>query len=233
MTMRHTWPRTSGLCSGFPISAPLAIFAPTQQDGISDSCARQGRQPRPSGCRLPRLPQLTRGARGGRGRAPALLCLSVVLVAAAFWPWAGRYTSFGLDLERKDECGVRCDFVRLRWPGDGSVVACVETTHRLEASGPVVPWDLGARFLCDAPPVRADGLAERLGFHWVLHRPGDGEPPPIVAGSESALAVGVPHWFVIVVAAVLAQRLGRRARRITSSISDPADGIRATTTRTR
>ncbi len=185
----------------------------------------------PLQCRLPRPPQLTRGSRRA-GAAPARACLSAVLIAA-FWPWAGRYTSFGLDLERKDERGVRCDFVRLRWPGDGSVVACVETTHRPEASGPVVPWDLGARFLCDAPTVRAEGLAERLGFRCVLHRPGDGETPPIVAGSESAIAVGVPHWFGIVVAAVLAHRLGRRARRVTSSLSGPADGTRSTTTRTR
>jgi hypothetical protein len=143
-------------------------------------------------------------------RRAARWVLGVALAALVWWPLGCRYTSFGLDLECERDGRVDCTFYRLRWPGDGSVALAWIAEHRAVASGPLEPFDLGASFLQPAPDLRPDGFWQRHGFWWVAVEPGAGPAPPIVAGADRALLVGVPHWAVVVVLLVAAASLQRR-----------------------
>lgn len=122
--------------------------------------------------------------------------------ALATWPIAHRYTSFGVDRERLDGARVRCDFWRVRWPGDGSLAAGVETTWR--DGGPIAACDLGGRFLLPAHELAPRDAGERAGFWCVRHAGAAAAAPPIVAGAERAFLIAVPHWLVVVATAVVA-----------------------------
>lgn len=149
------------------------------------------------------------------------LVRSAVSAAAAalllWWPFAYRYTSFGLDCECAQGGGVEQTFWRLRWPGDGSVALAFLVEHRAADSGSLEPFDLGGSFLQAAAELRAEGFWQRHGFWWVRVNAATGPAPPIVAGADCALLVGVPHWLLVAVAALVAARLWLRA-------SPPAGG---------
>lgn len=136
--------------------------------------------------------------------------LVIALAALGWWPLACRYTSFGLDLECERDGRIDCTCCRLRWPGDGSVALAWIVEHRASDSGPLEPFDLGGAFLQPAPELHAAGFWQRHGFWWVDVAPGAGAAPPIVAGADRALLVGVPHWAVVALLLVAGASLQRR-----------------------
>ena len=136
-------------------------------------------------------------------------CVAITLLAS--WPFAHRYTSFGLDLETRDAGRVRCTYWRVRWPRDGSLVFAHIVEHREVGSGPVEPFDLGGRFLQRAVPVPTDGVWQEQGFWWIDVDAANGPVPPIVAGADRAWLVGVPHWLVALAAVVMAAWMNGRS----------------------
>lgn len=106
--------------------------------------------------------------RASMRRLGRLAAVSAALATLAFWPFAWRYTSFGFDLERADAEGVRCDWWRVRWPGDGTVGVLHEVTMRPRSDGPIESFDVGGALFVEPPPP---GAADCLRFavpHWAL-----------------------------------------------------------------
>jgi len=121
----------------------------------------------------------------GERRGLRFTAVVLAVLALLTWPFASRYTSFGIDTERDVGDHVRCDFWRVRWPGDGRVGVVHETTVRVPDGRPVDAFDLGGVFWCrDAPP-----------------------------GAGDAMAVAVPHWLLVVVTAALAVVVTRGGKR--------------------
>ncbi len=137
------------------------------------------------------------------------LAIGGAIVAVLSWPFAYRYTSLGLDLERQQDGRIGCTFYRLRWPGDGSVALAWIVEHRELASGALEPFDLGARFLQPVPGLAANGFWQQHGFWWVCVDE-RAPAPPIVAGADRALRIGIPHWLVVAVSFALLLLTRRR-----------------------
>lgn len=140
--------------------------------------------------------------RGAVRRCARVAAWSATAAALLAWPFAYRFSSFGIDRERADGARVRCDFWRVRWPGDGSVALCLETTWR--DGGDITAWDLGGRFLWPPRDLAPCDRMQRAGFWWVDHTGPAGAAPPIVAGAERAFLVAVPHWLVALATATCA-----------------------------
>lgn len=132
----------------------------------------------------------------------------VALALLACWPLAWRYSSFGIDLEHPAGDSVECVFYRLRWPGDGSVCVARVVEHRAPEGRPLEPWDLGGAFLRPAPDLHPATTWQRLGF-WCFDIAAGEPAPAIVAGADSAVIVGVPHWLLVVIALALCCRRRR------------------------
>jgi len=141
-----------------------------------------------------------------RWLATALAC-----AALASWPLAYHYTSFGLDLERLQDGRVCGTFYRWRWPGDGSLTLARLVEHREPGEHRLEPCDLGGSFWQPAPDLAAEGFWQRHGFWWVVVGPTSAAVPPIVAGADRALLVGVPHWLLVLATVAAAVRLHVRA----------------------
>ena len=93
---------------------------------------------------------------------------SVVLTLAGYF----RYTSIGLDFERRVEDGsVSYYFVRIRWPGDGSVWIGGERTRLTELKREPQAVDLGATLFARARPSTPRTVWNRMGF-WLVREPG-------------------------------------------------------------
>jgi len=152
-------------------------------------------------------PTEPRGRRAVRRASILAACLGL-----AAWPFAFRYTSVGLDFERGDGDVVRQTFVRLLWPGDGSVALAWIAEHRDVGSGAVEPWDLGGALLEPAPRFAADGFWQQCGFHWLDADAQRAPVPALVAGADRAVLVGAPHGLFVAAAAALAAWLHRRRR---------------------
>lgn len=118
---------------------------------------------------------LPRRSERGR-RVPRNVALVVAAATLGFWPFAARYTSFGIDTEHEDGDRIRCDWWRVRWPGDGRVGLLHEVTWRPHDARPVERFDLGGAFLRD-------------------------EAPP---GAGAALALAVPHWLLVIATTAIA-----------------------------
>jgi hypothetical protein len=136
------------------------------------------------------------------------------LTAAAFWPFTGRYTSFGCEWERHDGGVVHGEYWRLRWPSDGAIVVARLTESRPARTDDVAGFDVGGTFLQPPRPVGADGFWSAHGFWWVSTNAASGPMPAIVAGTERAAVVGIPHWLLTIsLASAAACHEWRRARR--------------------
>ncbi len=141
-----------------------------------------------------------------------LLVLLLVLLAA--WPLTYRYTSFGLDLDTVEGSVVDSRLVRLRWPGDGSVLVGWIDEHRPATSSEHGGTDLGGDFLRPARPMQPQSLWNRLGFWWVDTEAARGDAPSDAAPRADRVAlVGLPHWLLLLLALVAALLARRRAAR--------------------
>ena len=94
--------------------------------------------------------------------------IALAVAAVGLWPFATCYTSFGLDTERAVDGQVRCDWWRVRWPGDGSVGLCHETALRERGGGPIERWDLGGVFFANTAPPGARDAMQLVMPHWLL-----------------------------------------------------------------
>lgn len=92
----------------------------------------------------------------------------LVLTLAGYF----RYTSIGLDFERRVEDGsLSYYFVRIRWAGDGSVWIGGERTRLTESKREPQAVDLGATFFAPPRAMMSRTAWNRMGF-WLVREPG-------------------------------------------------------------
>ncbi len=134
-----------------------------------------------------------------------LISLVVSLTILASWGiglW--RYTSFGIDHDQVDGVAMRTRYVRIRWPGDGSLWLGGGSFHSPLTAHPREPFDLGAVFLL--PPRRPEpqSVWNRLGLWWInTHSTTDGvaECWLGIPAWSPAILTSMPLWY---------QSIGRR-----------------------
>lgn len=140
-------------------------------------------------------------------------------------PLSYRYTSLGIDVETLGHGRVACTYYRLRWPGDGSVVIGRIAEHRHVDRKPLQSFDLGGVFLRPGRSLSPSSFWNRLGFWSVDYdHTRHGPPPQMAPGAERARMLGVPWWFLTLLAgtmAIVAQVRSKRSRVICSFISRP------------
>lgn len=145
----------------------------------------------------------------------ALLVLLLVLLAA--WPLTYRYTSFGVDIDTVQGSTMESRLYRLRWPGDGFLLAGWIDEHRPAVEGEQGGSDLGGDFLRPARSMEPRSSWNRLGFWWIDVEAARGDAPSDAAPrADQVKLLGVPHWLLVVLA--LAALLVSRRRTVPSPI---------------
>lgn len=148
------------------------------------------------------------------------LALATFVLVLLLWPFAYRYSSFGIDTEQRLGTGVERTFYRIRLPGDGSVFVGSIAEHQSGGGHSAQAFDLGGDFLKPAHPMPAASSWNRLGFWWVDVDASRGDRPvPATPHASRTRLVGVPYWLLVLVAGapllpLALSRLRRRKRQL-------------------
>lgn len=126
----------------------------------------------------------------------SILSLLACLTFAAFLPFAWHfYTSLGLDFERPRADHTDYTYLRLRWPGDGSLLLGLETIPLHTLNHQPIPIDLAATFLASPRPLQPRPRANRLGFWLITH-------PTPNSRATSSFWLGIPAFLPVIVLAL-------------------------------
>jgi hypothetical protein len=82
-------------------------------------------------------------------------------------------------------------YIRVRWPGDGSLLVGFETVRLGDVNRKAIPLDIAATFLDPRRPLQPRTPANRLGFRLVT-------TPAQGSNATTSFWLGVPSYFPVI-----------------------------------
>ncbi|MDQ7089879.1 MAG: hypothetical protein Q9M50_04450 [Methylococcales bacterium] len=134
---------------------------------------------------------------GGLRSKKISFCYALLAIALLLMHFMGQhqYTSFGVDHDIRQKNHFLHLFVRLRYPGDGSVWVGGSGRFRSLSSSIIESFDLAGAFFKKPRPPQPKTIANHYGF-WLITNAQDN---PFTSTNPWSFWLAVPGWLPVLV----------------------------------